>query len=170
MIKRSVREILFFVLMGLLFYLFVKLANLWKDKAQVGKLAEDGIYFVVGVVFSLLMAGIFLFSNLDRSSENFWDVSPAAQCKGGNWYNWQGDSDEAKMCRDLASSDEGRCAIASYSCPTGFIGTPKIPYYYSPLSDDNWQNQRCMNMPECGCEKCAEAGMQAFERQVPFDT
>ncbi len=161
MIKKSYREIIFFVVMFCLAFLSLKYAVMKIE------MSRTEIYIFTALIFTGVMVGIFFAASLNESSENFWDVSPAALCKGGP-YMWQGDSETAKMCRAMADSKDGRCSIASYNCPTGYIGTPKIPFYYSPLSDDNWKNERCGGGPEeCGCSGNT---LDGFDRRVPFDT
>jgi hypothetical protein len=61
---------------------------------------------------------------------------------------WQGDSQSAKTCRDLSNTEAGRAEIGSYNCPKGQIGVPRVPFRYTPLSDDNWQDQREMDVPK----------------------
>lgn len=163
--KKSSREILFFVLVFLLFYLCVKIM-LWWIQTKNSYIPQTIVYLLTSVVYTLLIVGVYFLSKIGDASENFWDVSPAAMCKGGP-YMWQGDSDTAKMCREMAKNTDGRCAIASYNCPTGFIGTPKIPFYYSPLSGDSWKNERCTHTQPCSC---SGEDLASFERQVPFNT
>jgi len=106
---------------------------------------------VLGALFTLLVVGIFYLANVGSCElENFWDVSLGAKCKGGP-YMWQGDDEISKECRALASTKEGQCIIKSYNCPTGYVGTPSLPFVYTPLSGDNFENERCAGKPDCGC-------------------
>lgn len=134
MVKKSVRETLYFIVMALLFYIAAQIVKALSSKMSIA---------VVAALYTVVMAGIFFFGKVNSNKENFWDISPAAKCKGGNWYNWQGDDPTSKMCRQLANTKEGQDAIASYSCPSGYEGIPKIPFQYTPLSNDNWKNERC---------------------------
>lgn len=84
-------------------------------------------------------------------------VSDAALCKGGP-YMWQGDSERSKMCRKMASTTAGRCAISSMNCPNGYEGLPTANFVYTPISDDNWQNPRCKKGRQ-GCSCAADGGM-----------
>jgi hypothetical protein len=99
-----------------------------------------------------------------QCSEKFWDVSDYAKCRGGS-YMWQGDSSEAKMCQALASTPEGRCAISSYNCPKGYNGIPKLPFEYTPLTNDEWRNERCDNNPKCPCVNEGDS-MTSMVKQV----
>lgn len=158
MVKRSVREVLFFILTFLLFYLAVSVANYWFKHMQKGNLQV--IYLLVGAVFTLLLVVVYYLATLNKTSEGFWDITPAATCRGGP-YMWQGDSENAKMCRKMAETKEGECEIAAYNCPTGYNGIPRIPFVYTPLSNDNWQNERCENRPNCPCKNTGLCTMEA---------
>lgn len=147
--KRSSRQLIFFTLLFLLFFLSVKTGKLWTRSEKAP--SQDIIYLVIGLCYTCIMIGMYYLAKLDskvgNSEEPFWDVSPAAKCKGGK-YMWQGSSPDAVRCRELAKSPQGRAMIASYNCPKGFNGIPKVPFVYSSLSDDNWQNQRTEDSPD----------------------
>lgn len=156
--KRSNREIIYFILLFLLFFLSVKLGEFWIQKSDMNK---DMVYILTGILFTMITVGIFFLAKL-QTNENFWDVSDYAKCKGGPYF-WQGDSEISKMCRKLASTPEGRIGLSGYNCPTGYVGQPGLPFYYSPLSDDNWQNERCMDLDTCKGED--EPQCDSFTKQ-----
>lgn len=159
--RRTTSEIIFFIIMFLLFFLTMKLNEFWIKKG--GNLHPNLSYMITGLLFTLLMLAIWYLAKLNgSSSEGFWDISAGAKCKGGP-YMWQGDSETAMMCKEMASTPEGRCEISSYNCPTGYTGTPKAPFVYSPLSNDEWQNERCENRPTCPCK---DVGLCGMEKQV----
>ena len=160
MVKRTVREVIFFVLAFLLYYLSVSIANYWINHMK--KSHSQAIYLLIGLVYRLVLVAVYYLANLNNTNEGFWTVTPAGRCRGGP-YMWQGDSQTAKMCRDMAETKEGRCAISSYNCPTGYEGVPKVPFYYTPLSNDMWQNERCMDIPNCPCQ---ETGLCSMDNQV----
>jgi hypothetical protein len=147
--KKSVRETIFFILVFLMFFLGAKLSEMWVQKANM---KADNAYLAVGVIFAMAVAAVFFLAKLNKcnSNEGFWDVSQYAKCKGGP-YMWQGDDPDAEMCRELAKTSEGRCGIASYNCPKGYNGQPNLPTIYTPVSDDNWANERCTNGTCGGC-------------------
>jgi hypothetical protein len=158
MVKRSTREIIFFILAFLLFFLAVKLGGFWIEKGH--KMNPDMVFIIIGIVYTLSLVAIQYLAKLNCTSEGFWDVSPYAKCKGTE-YMWQGNSEEAKMCRELADTPEGRCGISSYNCPKGYNGQPMLPFYYTPISDDSWQNERCDDKPTCPCVDTGLCSMQA---------
>jgi hypothetical protein len=147
--KRSSRQLIFFTLLFLLFFLGVKTGKLWSKSGKAP--SEDVTYIVVGVAYTCVMLAVYYLAKLDcnhnNEQEGFWDVSPAAKCKGGK-YMWQGSSPDAVRCREIADSPQGRAMIASYNCPKGFIGLPKTPFQYTALSDDNWQDGRTADSPD----------------------
>ena len=143
--KRLSREVIFFILLFLLFFLGVQVGKFWSNTPKAP--CQDVIYIVVGLGYVCVMIGLYYLAKLNGSQESFWDVSPAARCKGGK-YMWQGSSPDAVMCRKLANSPKGRAAIAAYNCPKGFIGVPKAPFTYTALSDDDWRDARTEDSPD----------------------
>ena len=143
MVKRSTRQIIFFCLIFLIYFLSVKGGQYWVSHAE--KLDGDLAFIVVGLGYTAIIVSLYFFAKLDPSSEGFWDITPAATCKGGS-YMWQGDSPSAKTCQDLSKTETGKAQIGSYNCPKGQIGVPRVPFQYTPLSDDNWQDQREMDV------------------------
>ncbi len=157
--KRTVRESVFFILIFLLFFLAVKLARFWIQKMNMN---ANTAYIIVGLTFTLVMVAVYYLAKLQSSAEGFWDVSDASRCKGG-LYMFQGNSPEAKMCREMASTESGKIAISGYNCPTGFIGSPGLPFAYSPLSNDKWQSERCdESIPSCAK---VDVGLCSLEKQ-----
>jgi hypothetical protein len=159
MVKRSVREIIYFILIFLIFFLAVKLAQFWLEKSNMN---FDMAYLIVGLLYTLVMVALFFLAKL-QTKEGFWDVSDAAKCKGGPYF-WQGDSQTSQMCREMAKTPEGKVAISGYNCPSGYVGQPGLPFYYSPLSDDNWKNERCEDMPDC---PDVDVGLCSLQKQIP---
>lgn len=158
--KRSSRQLIFFILLFLIFFLSMKSGNMWLRSKNAPE--QDTVYILVGLCFTVCMISIYYLAKLDKTHEKFWDVSPAARCKGGK-YMWQGSSPEAVRCRALADSPQGRAMISAYNCPKGFIGVPKAPFTYTALSDDNWQDARTMNsddiqLTDTGSLATAESG------------
>jgi len=159
MVKRSTRELIYFTLIFLVFFLAVKLGQFWIEKSNMN---NEIAYIIIGLVYTLVMVALFFLAKL-QNKEDFWDVSDAAKCKGGAYF-WQGDSENSQMCRAMAATPEGKIAISGYNCPSGYVGQPGLPFYYSPISDDNWENERCMDMPDC---PLVDTGMCSLEKQIP---
>lgn len=117
---------------------------------------------ITGIIFTLIVIGFYSVAKLQCSAEGFWDISPFAKCKGTN-YMWQGDSDEAKYCRELADTTEGRIGISSYNCPKGYNGQPNLPFQYTPISNDEWNNERCDGAQPC---PGVDVGLCSLQAQV----
>jgi hypothetical protein len=143
---RSTRQTMFFVLVFLIFFLGIKLQGYWIDNGDYDPTVTS---IMVGCIYTLIIMSLYYLAQLN-CSEGFWDVTEAAKCKGGP-YMWQGDSETAKMCRQMASTPDGNCKINAYNCDKGFNGVPRLPFQYSVLSDDNYQNERCNDNPSCDC-------------------
>jgi hypothetical protein len=161
MVKKTVKEVIFFVLALFLFYIAGKIAVWWGKKPKVGMDVSLGI---MAIVYALCLAAVYYVTGMNKKNEGF-EITPGARCRGGP-YMWQGDSETAKMCRGMAQSEEGRCAIASQSCPNGYVGTPELPFEYTPLSDSKWQNARCKGPNH---EKCQHAGLCAMNSMQIID-
>lgn len=159
MVKKSIREIIYFTLIFLVFFLAVKLAQFWIEKSSMN---SDMAYIIVGLVYTLIIVSLFFLAKL-QTNEGFWDITDAARCKGGPYF-WQGDSVTSQMCEKMAETPEGRVAISGYNCPSGYVGQPGLPFYYSPLSNDKWQNERCEDGPEC---PEVDVGLCSLQKQIP---
>ena len=148
MTKHS-KEIIFFILAFLLFCLATKTSHLWNKHTRMG---QDMTMCIMGIVYTLVLVAIFYLAKMNNdSSENFWDIDPVSQCAGGP-YTWQGDDPASRYCKKLYETPQGRCDISSWKCGKAYVGRPGLPFYYTPLSNDKWQNERCMNKEKCPCD------------------
>lgn len=159
MVNQKTRVGIFFVLSFLLFFLGCQLVHFYMKKEP--RIKPEYVYIAVGIGFTGVLIALYYLGNVNGTSENFWDVSKYALCKGGA-YMYQGDSETAQMCQALAETPEGRCGISSYNCPVGFNGQPNLPFYYTPLSNDDWEDERTLDIPTC---KCKDAGLTSFIAQ-----
>lgn len=152
------RRTMFFTLVFLIFFLVVKLQGYWMDGDNYDPTVTS---ILIGCIYTLIIIILYYIAGLN-CSEGFWDVTPSAKCKGGS-YMWQGDSETAKMCRELDSTPEGKCQIGAYNCAKGFNGVPRLPFVYSHLSDDQYRNERCVDKESCGCQNTLMAGKTEYE-------
>ncbi len=159
--ERQKREIIFFILIFLVFYLAVKFSDYFMKKSG---LSGDVGLLVVGLIYTLAIVALYHLSRL-KTQENFWDVSLPAQCKGGPWF-YQGDSELSKRCRALAETPEGRIQMSGYNCGVGYKGQPGMPFIFSSLSDDNWRNERCQDRPNCPLVETGGCST-SFGKQLP---
>lgn len=148
MLTIRARQILFFSILLLGFFIGVKITNYWISK---GDLDKDIVILLTSVFFVMFSAGIYFIASMDKLSEGFWDIDPSLKCMGGA-YMYTGDSDYARKCQAMASTPEGKCAIDATSCgEKGIIGRPGLGFEYTPLSDDNYHNARCDGGENCRC-------------------
>ena len=103
-----------------------------KGKLLIGML---GIFYTLGIY------GFVTATDLFKESYSY-QTSPGKLCRGGP-YMWQGDSEQAKLCRKLASTPEGQAEIQRYSCGAGYSGMPACRFKDTPMSNGNWTNKRC---------------------------
>lgn len=147
MVKKSIKQLIFFVMIFCTIFLILKLSEYWKEQINLN---TDITQLLISLLCTFVIISLYYITPLTQSSEKFWDVSEYAKCRGGS-YMWQGESSEAKLCQDLANTPEGRCGISSYNCPVGYNGIPKLPFEYTPLTNDEWENERCDKKPKCPC-------------------
>jgi hypothetical protein len=142
MSKSVAREVIFFVLVFLLFYLGGKGLDMWHTKKPM--LNSDVGLVVVGLVVTGLLVGIFYLAKLNQHTDGYkgFEISPGALCRGGA-YLFSGDDSASKFCQNLAKSPEGRCEISRFNCPNGYQGLPSVPLEFSPNSDSCWSGVRC---------------------------
>jgi hypothetical protein len=160
--NRSNREIIFFVLVFLVFYVVHKFSDQILQK--LGLKGDIGI-LSIGVIYALLIIGFYHLANLKGSNEGFWDVSLPAQC-GGDPFFFGGDTELSKRCKALAETPDGRIAMEGQRCPLGNVGRPGLPYFYSSISDDSWKNERCQDRPKCPLEETGGCS-SSFGKQIP---
>ncbi len=157
--ERTKRELIFFVLIFLVFYLAVKFSEYFMKKSG---LKADVSLLVVGLIFTLAIVALYNLARL-KSNEPFWQPSLGAMCSYDPFF-WNGDSELSKECRAYASTPEGRVDTFGRRCPTGQVGVSPMPFYYSVLSDDSWKSQRCQDRPNC---PLIDGGECLTPRQLP---
>ena len=140
MLKKSViREIIFFAMIFLLFFLSCKLS-----RVNIFGLNTDLKIMLVGAVFTGCVVGLYYLVKNGDHKDNYrlLEISPGAQCRGGP-YMWQGDSKTAQMCRNLDKTAEGKCEIAKFQCPNGYHGQPGRPLEFTSNSNSCWDGVKC---------------------------
>ena len=99
------------------------------------------IVFISSVLFSLFFLGYTQLTKLFKK-ESFHFSSGAKTCRGGP-FMWQGSSEKAKYCQNLASTPEGKKEIDSYECGTGYKGLPGRSFEFTPMSNSIRKNEMC---------------------------
>ena len=148
MLTIKARQILFFSLLLLGFFIGFKLVNYWISK---GTMDKDIVLSISSLFFVMFSIAIYYIASLDKMKESFWEISPELKC-GSSDYFWQGDSQFSKQCRALASTPEGKCALDSTSCnDKALLGRPGLGFVYTPISNGEYKNERCENLKSCNC-------------------
>jgi hypothetical protein len=146
------KQIVFFVLVISLYYISILFTC--KNSIESSKVSIPTI-ILVSIIISLCLYGYlnlvkpftyssqgYNYSKLSSEDKSQLNISPGKLCRGGA-YTWQGDSTRAKMCRDMASTQEGRDSINNFECDVGYTGVPKSDFQFTPISNSNWKNERC---------------------------
>jgi hypothetical protein len=140
-----------------LYIMFFAVSKNWKGNMSL---------FVTSIVFTTTAFGIYYLTGLQKETYSAFNLSPGAACKG-SMYLFQGDDETSKMCRDMAETPDGRCAIASFNCPNGYEGAPKHlnNWEYTSNSDSCWEGVKCKGCnvdksryehpPDCDCGLCS---------------
>ena len=123
----SVKEIIFLLLIFLMFLTFAKFTTL-------NYISNPNISILVnGIIFTLL---IFLFSKILKDSKDSFnfEVTPAKLCDGGP-YMYSSNPERQKLCANTNTE--------LVSCGVGFRGRPNNFAYNTSFSDNKWENNTC---------------------------
>lgn len=143
-----IREIVFFLMVFFLFFLFNKGMVYLGGKINMN---SDVKLIITSLIYTGVIIGLYYLAKMKSNVDGYrmLDISPGALCSGGP-YMW--DQDRADFCTKLASTPEGKCQIASFNCPSGlYHGQPRTPFMFSNLSNDQWKNERCEPNPPLRC-------------------
>jgi hypothetical protein len=138
MSKKTAKQIVFFILLYLLYYVSVSIF-LSNDREL-----DTKYVLISGAIYTGLVALLFYIGKMSTVTDNYkaFTLPVGATCMGGS-YMHQGDSAEALRCQELLKTPEGRNEIAQFNCPTGYIGQPgRNRFTYSSDSGDQWQNTK----------------------------
>lgn len=134
------KEVIFYILAGVFYVIFFLSTNNFYKKSNSSK--TKSLYVIVSAfMFILVLFGYSELTGLFSSRQGFHSFSPKL-CRGGA-YTWQGDSKRAKYCRNLSSKPSGIAQINRYNCGAGFYGMPGKNFKFTPISNDEWRNERC---------------------------
>ena len=90
------------------------------------------ILFVSTLLFAFLTYVLIDITGIIRAEEAYKPVNIDPRlCQGGP-YMWQGDTDRAINCRQLASTPEGLAQIQKLSCGSGYSGMPLNDFDFTP--------------------------------------
>lgn len=75
--------------------------------------------------------------------DQVWAITPAKRCLGGPYMS-QGNTQRGRACREFARTQKGRNEIGRYECEVGYNGMPGKRFEFTPISNAEYKNERCM--------------------------
>ena len=128
-----ITNLLFLVLVGLLFFLGVSNPN---SLTMFKKLTKTQNKAIASMLFTGIVYLLYTILNV-CSVDNFrFEVTPEKKCCWGR-YMLSDDPEAIKYCESLSPE-----VLSSFCCGTGFHGKP-TGFCYEPESDSKWENRRC---------------------------
>lgn len=131
----SAKEIIFFVLVLVLFFVFAKLSNMNTLKYKI----KPNISIAMnGIIFTLLLILVFVLTKVGKDCKDTFDfeVTPAKLCDGGP-YMYSSNPERQELCSHITNSQ-----LAQVSCGPGFVGRP-VKWDHTNMSNDKWENNMC---------------------------
>jgi hypothetical protein len=128
--KMLIKNLIFFVIVFLLFYITGKINTLVKFKYQDVKL------LVFSLVSTAIIVMVFYVGKIGDSStkDSFsFEVSPEKLCQGGP-YMYTSNPERQRLCSQFSQQD-----LAQYNCGKGFVGAP-VHWDYTSMSNDKWES------------------------------
>ena len=126
------KKIIFYFLVFLLFYVFVKASNV----SNFIPIPNDIIILLFGIVFTSL---VYLLNKMNDTQDNFhFELTPQKKCDGGK-YMYTSDPEKQKLCASFTPDE-----LSMYECSPGFHGRP---VWFERTNDTNscWANTMCDN-------------------------
>lgn len=131
----QVKQIFFYLFIYIL-YIFISISTTFMFKGFV-EFKDATITTIQALVFIFVLS---LYDKLTKFSEKFhFQVTPGKACRGG-WYLHQGD----KTCQDMMKTEQGQNEISRYNCRKGMIGMSANNFNFTPDSNSQWENERCI--------------------------
>lgn len=144
--NESLKEIIFFILIFVT-YMLVSQGSIMVSSKTKTNLTISSI--VVGIILTSFLVGMFYLLKLNQHIDNqhidnyqLLDIDLVQKCRGGDYMS-QGDSFNAKICREFQNSKCGQELINKHKCNVGDSGYNHPQFTYTPQSDDNWNNAQC---------------------------
>ena len=89
-----------------------------------------------------MISSLYYLYLVKQSSEEYrlLEITPEKKCELGSytWGAW--DSEQRRFCSNPSNLEN----IKSVSCSKGTHGMPPIRFEYTPESNDEWKNERCV--------------------------
>ncbi len=137
----TTKEMLFFLLILILMIVSTKGVITFTPK----NIDQDLMSVIGATVVTIILLVIYKTISVCESSDSFslsngFSVTPEILCDGGEYLRTSAPKEIQDMCSKRCKKG-CRCD----RCSRGFNGK-SINFEYTPMSDDNWQNQMCNGM------------------------
>jgi hypothetical protein len=130
------KEILFFVVVFILFFIFVRGGCLTAERLKfnpiIGLISTSALY-----TLSIVLVYYLSVRRIWKDGFTF-EVTPAKLCAGGP-YMYSSNPQLKKLCSHITNQE-----IAQVACGPGFHGRP-VHWERSTMSNDKWENNMCKN-------------------------
>ena len=131
MSKNLTKDIIFYILAALIFYIFAR------SSIYLNNILKINIDILL-ILFAILFTGILFLLKHDKSKNNSEDfifqLTPEKHCSGGS-YMWT--DEKRKFCSQFTPQD-----IGYFGCSAGFHGAP-VHWRRTNISNDEWENKTC---------------------------
>ncbi len=128
MSKNTTKDIIFYIVIVLIFYIFARSA------LYLNKTLNINIDLLL-VLFAVLFTGIIFLLRHEQKDSFTFQLTPEKHCRGGS-YMW-GDGEKRKFCSQFTPQD-----IGYFSCSAGFHGAP-VHWRRTNISNNEWENRTC---------------------------
>ena len=127
----SKKEIIFYILVFLLFYVFAKSSLYFAGWVKIN---NDLSILIMSVVFTGI---IFLLHHFDNKDNFHFELTPEKHCEGGAYMLSSASPEKKKFCAQFTNEEK-----KYFSCPNGFDGRP-VHWERTSMSNDQWRNEMC---------------------------
>lgn len=132
----NTKEMLFFLLILILIIVSNRAVSTFTPKT-----VDKDLMTVIGAfITTMILIVIYKSISLCDSCDTFtlskgFTVTPEKLCEGGEYMRTSAPKEIQEMCAKYGNK-------SCIDCSPGFHGQP-VHFEYTPMSDDNWQNQMC---------------------------
>jgi len=127
----SKKEIVFYILVFLLFYVLAKSSFYFSNWVKIN---NDLSILIMGILFTII---IFLLKNFDSRDNFYFELTPEKHCEGGDYMHSSSSPDKKKFCAQFTKEEKNY-----FTCPNGFDGRP-VHWERTSMSNDQWRNEMC---------------------------
>lgn len=130
----SKKEIIFYVLVFLLFYVFAKSSFYFSGWTKIN---NDLSILIMSLLFTGIIFLLHYFDNKDSKDSFNFELTPEKHCEGGPYMLSSASPEKKKFCAQFSNEEKNY-----FSCPRGFDGRP-VHWERTSMSNDEWRNEMC---------------------------